>query len=55
MPEGDHLVHANIAGERAAADDPVMAGFTGRLAPLNRLAEASAETFAFRNRFEAPA
>lgn len=55
MPERFHAVQANSARMRAAADDPVMAGFTERPDPAPGLAEASAEVFAFRERFEAPA
>ena len=55
MPERFHAVRANSARMRAAADDPVMAGFTERPDPAPGLAEASAEVFAFRERFEAPA
>lgn len=41
MPDSVHLAHANIARMRAHLDDPVMAGFAERLAPLNALADSS--------------
>jgi hypothetical protein len=55
MPEGFHVVHANIARMRADAGYPVMAGSTGHPDLQDALAEASSEASTFRERFEVPA
>jgi hypothetical protein len=55
VPEGFHVVHANIVRLRADAGYPVMAGPTGCPDLQDALAEASFEASTSRERFEVPA